>query len=227
MTTTGEPTPPPGGDPQQTPPAGPPTTTQIPPSEPQAGDEQISLEEARKLRSEAKNLRDRLKASEAKAKEFDDLKARIEQENLTENQKLQKQVAELQAKYDAEAEAAFQQVAINEVYKSAMRLNFVDPDAAVRLIDWEDIDVDDNGHFTNIDTVLTNLLKAKPYLQANTQNRTQASSGGATNPSRSHTSAVTAQSVLAMMKAGQPFGNEYNQLSTEQKAELQKLMRAR
>src|SRR5229473_7318923 len=60
-------------------------------SEPLAGDDQqISLEEAKKLRSEAASLRKRMKA-------FEDEKAAAEAAKLTEQEKLQKQLTDTQA----------------------------------------------------------------------------------------------------------------------------------
>lgn len=75
---------PPAGDPAQ-PPAG-------TDAEPQAGDA-ISLDEAKKLRSEAKSLRARLAAAEQKVSGF-------EAASLSESEKLQKQIAELNGERD-------------------------------------------------------------------------------------------------------------------------------
>src|SRR2546430_219131 len=65
-------------------------------SEPQAGEgtnETISLEEAKKLRSEAASLRKRLKA-------FEDAEAKAKEAQLSEQQKLENRLAELHAQHE-------------------------------------------------------------------------------------------------------------------------------
>lgn len=159
-------------------------------TEPQAGDshnEPISLEEAKKLRSEANSLRQRLRNAEARAKEFDDFKAQQETAKLTETERWQKQATELQSKYDSDTVALTERIVRYEVERQAAKLGIIDPDAAAQLIDWDTLEYDEDGTPKNADTLLKDLLKSKPYLAG----KIAQTAGGATNPGRA--SANTAQ----------------------------------
>jgi hypothetical protein len=170
--------------------------------EPQAGDgnETISLEEARKLRSEASNLRKRLKEFEASHNELKTFKEQTEASRLSDTEKqtlaqkkLEQQLAEHQSQNN-ELLRQLQETRINnEVFKQASKLNIIDIDAASKLIDASQIEYDDAGNPTNIDALLKDLVKQRSWL-VNKQPAQQTSAGGATNPSRSQSSAPQALS---------------------------------
>jgi hypothetical protein len=148
------------------PPAGTPGSTPAPaatttPSEPQAGDEPISLEEARKLRREAQTLRQKLKG-------FEDEKAAADAAKLTETERLQKQHTELQSKYESDTEALVERLVRYEVERIALKVG-VRPEAvedAAKLIDWSELEFDDDGMPQNAEKLLEKLLKNKRYLAA-------------------------------------------------------------
>jgi len=158
--------------------------------------EPISLEEARKLRSEARAMRDRLKFAESKAKEFDELKAKLDAEKLTETERWQKQATDLQSKYDSDTAALTERVVRYEVERIASKLGIIDPDAAAQLIDWDALEYDGDGTPSNADALLKDLLKNKPYLAG----KTAQTAGGATNPSRAQTSGQGALSWEVITK---------------------------
>jgi hypothetical protein len=163
--------------------------------EPQAGDGQsettISLEEAKKLRSEAANLRKRLKG-------FEEAETKAKEAQLSEQQKLEKKLADLQAQHDAVARQSQERIVNYEVRLQAAQMGIVDPDAAARLLDWSGIEYDDDGSPQNVSELLKGLLKAKPYLAG----KQAPTSGGATNPSRSQSSGAQSLSweVIGQMK---------------------------
>jgi hypothetical protein len=141
------------------------------------GQEPITLEEARRLRSEGQALRKRLKA-------FEDAQAQAEAAKLTEQERLQKHASDLQAKYDSDTSALTERIVRYEVERQASKLGIVDPDAAAKLIDWSALEYDEDGTPTNAETLLKDLLKARPWLAQAQQGKAAPSSGGATNPSR-------------------------------------------
>lgn len=206
--------------------------------EPQAGEgttstDSISLEEAKKLRSESANLRKRLKEAEALKSQFEELKKfkeQIDAEKLTESekqtaarQKLEQQLSQAQSERE-NLVRQMQELKINQsVISQAAKLNVVDPEAAIKLLDWSEIDYDDNGNPTNIPDLLKALVKEKPYLVAQQQTR-QASSGGATNPSRAQTSGLGAETLVARLNQGQLSSDEYNALPRSTRDEMQKIM---
>lgn len=179
------------GDPQ--PQAGNKTTP-----DPQAGEgqEQISLEEARKLRSESANLRKRLKEMEAAHNELKTFKEQAEIDKLSDTEKrdanqkkLEQQYADLKAQYDEHTAAIFERMVTAEVKSQAASLG-VNPrhlDKVARFLDWEGIEPDESGNPTGIKEALDKLVKEMPELIG----KASPTSGGATNPSRSQTSAPT------------------------------------
>src|ERR1700693_1949857 len=100
--------------------------------------ETISLEAARKLRSEAEAMRKRLKAYEA-AEEAAKLAA------LSETEQLNKQHADLQAKH-AELEQKYKERVISaEVQLKASELGIVHPEKVFRLIDTKELEYEEDG----------------------------------------------------------------------------------
>ena len=120
-------------------------------------DDAISLDEARKLRREAQQLRKRLT-------DFEDREKAAQAAALTDAEKLQKRLAELETAHAAAQKTHLERVVRYEVMLKASALGVVDPDAAVKLLDWAALEFDDQGQPTNTETVLKALLKAKPYL---------------------------------------------------------------
>lgn len=185
------------------------------PPEPQAGEgqsEPLSLEEARKLRSEASNLRARLKAAEAKATEFDKLKADAEAAKLTETQRLQKQLADLQKAHESATAQVKTERARAAIQVQALQ-NGLDPKLASRLIELSDLEYDDEGQPSNVPALIKSLLKDYPHLVSK---MTPASSGGATNPARSQSGseAITREYVAKLTPA------DYAAMSPERRAEI-------
>lgn len=155
---------PPVGESQDKPQAGSAT-------EPQGGEEKFDAEYVRALRKEAAQYRTRLKALEDAQRAADDAK-------LSDQEKLQKRLAELE-RAAAEASSNLQKRVVEyEVKLAASRLGIVDPDAAWRLIDASSLEFDESGKPKNLDRVLSDLLKAKPYLSAQPTARNGAAGSG-------------------------------------------------
>jgi hypothetical protein len=120
-------------------------------------DEAMSLDEARKLRREAQTLRKRLT-------DFEDRDKAAQAAALTDAEKLQKRLAELELAHATAQKTHLERVVRYEVMLKASALGVVDPDAAVKLLDWPALEFDDEGQPKNTEAVLKALLKAKPYL---------------------------------------------------------------
>lgn len=126
-----------------------------PVGEQQAQPETISLDEAKKLRSEASSLRRRLK-------ELEDADNTRRNAELSETERLTKRVQELEA-----AEAASRQQLVHERTVSvAAKLGFADPDDAVAIVartDPEALAADEDSP-KRVEAALASLAKTKPYL---------------------------------------------------------------
>lgn len=128
--------------------------------------------EAAKNRTELKRLQDAAKAA-ADA-------------SLPEQERLQNRLAELErANTEHERERA-EWTTQAAVTKSALRLGFLDPVDAYALLDRAALEHDEQGAPKNVDKLLAELLRAKPYL------------GGAGRPSGSADGGVNGQPATGM-----------------------------
>lgn len=122
----------------------------------------VTLEELRKLRRENQSLRKRLHEQEMADQQ------RKEAE-MTEVEKLKKQIADYQQK-EAQWTSEKRALAVRQAVQSeAAKLGIIDPDAAYRLIEVEEIE--------EVGPALQELVKAKPYLKS-----TMVTSISPTNP---------------------------------------------
>jgi hypothetical protein len=115
-----------------------------------------------KLRGFEKQARDQ-------AKELETLRAaqkEAENAKLSEQEKLQNRVKELETQAAALAEEKKSLLVRTAVEREARKLNLVDEDAAYRLLDLNAIEFGDDGTPKNVETLLKALAKDKPYLVA-------------------------------------------------------------
>jgi hypothetical protein len=130
--------------------------------EPQAGDgntDHISLDEARKLRSEAQALRKRLKA-------FEDAEQAAKDAQLGEVERLNKQAAALQEQHDTMAAQLAESLVRQEVADHISKFNFAISAKTVAnllLLDFDAIEFED-GKPTNVEKLLEKLAKAEPDI---------------------------------------------------------------
>jgi hypothetical protein len=121
--------------------------------------ERFDAEYVRKLRAEAAEYRKRLRELENKVKAEEEAK-------LSEQERLQKRLAELERK-EAEYQMVLQARTLEyEVKLLASRLGVVDPEAAYRLLDLKQVEFDEDGRPANLEKVLKDLVAKKPYLVA-------------------------------------------------------------
>lgn len=157
----------------------------------------------RKANSEAKGHR--LEADELKKfKELTEAEKLSDTEKQSLSQKkLEQQLSGHQSQNSALLKQLQEAKINNEVFKQASKLNIIDIDAASKLIDASRIEYDESGNPTNVDALLKELAKARPWLTGKPQ--AQQTSGGATNPSRSQTSGpqtITKEYVQEVQRGG-------------------------
>lgn len=112
----------------------------------------------RKLTKENASLRKRLREVESV------LKAREEAE-LSEQERQARRLAELEEKYSATEQRLRESALHLSVSSEAARLNVVDPDAAVKLIDTSTLEYDeDRNQWDGIDEALAALVEERPWL---------------------------------------------------------------
>ena len=150
-----------------------------------------------------------------KLKAFEDAQAKADADKLSETEKLQKQLNDLQAARQADVE----RLIAAEIRTKAVEMG-VAPQYLKRvatMLDREDLEIDEKtGMPTNLDKVLGTLLKEMPFLAG----KAQASSGGATNPSRTQSSQV---GEITRDNLTQAIA-DYNSLSASQKEQVHQLL---
>lgn len=189
------------------------TETQIEIEEPQTLEEMKA--ERERLRKALKKANEEAASHRHKAKELDELKSRAEQEKLSEVERLQLRIQELET---AQSSAIIEQQETRvkaAIAKSAAQLNVIDIEAAEKLLNWAEIEYDDKGMPENIDALLKDLVKAKSYLVSQTQQR-----HSATNPSRSSVTYNDTDDLLNKMRQGKLTDAEYAQLSPAMRQKL-------
>ena len=71
----------------------------------------------------------------------------------------------------------------SEVAMVSARLGVVDPEAAFRLLDTDDLDFDDKGQPTNVEAALKNLIRERPWLaQRQVRGGADGGAGGTPRP---------------------------------------------
>lgn len=141
-------------------------------SEVQAAEEQerFDAEYVRKLRAEAAEYRKRLRELESKVKADEEAK-------LTEQERLQKRLAELE-RAQADWERERQEILLQRhIENTAAKLGIIDPEAAWKLIDLKEVDFDEDGKPKNLETLLRALIQKKPYLAGGLARTAGAGSG--------------------------------------------------
>jgi hypothetical protein len=148
------------------------------------------LRSYRALQAAEKTQRNRLAQLEAAAKRAEDAK-------LSDQERLQKRVAELESQQQNAAKAAQEKVLRYEVQLQAARLNIVDPDAAAKLLDMSQVSYDADGQPQGVEAALAALIDAKPYLVSATGAGSQGARGAApaTPASASPTNPATRSST--------------------------------
>lgn len=115
-------------------------------------------------------IADRLKREKQKYADYGELKRKaekletLEAEQLTEQEKLQKQVQELEGKLEKSDAEKLLTKRQNAILQEAAKANFTDPgDAFVQLMHEESVTIED-GKVTGAAEAVKQLAEAKPYL---------------------------------------------------------------
>jgi hypothetical protein len=142
------------------------------PNTPQAGDESISVEEARRLRRENAAFRTELK-------KFQDEKKAADDANLSELDKLKRDHAEAAAERDRLKAQLQRSETEKTLALAARKLGIVDEDAAIRLLDWDALEFDpETGKPKNAEAQLKALMQARPWLAAQPGRSAGSADGG-------------------------------------------------
>ena len=134
------------------------TQGQAPDSTPQDGDENEKVKranaEAAKYRREVRELQEALR--------------KREEADLSELEKANKRAQEAEARAEAAEQRARERLLEVAVTQAATKLKFRDPEDALSMIRTR-VELDDDGQPQNVEPLLKDLLKEKPYLASATE----------------------------------------------------------
>lgn len=176
-----------GQTPSAPPTAHPQDPTTSTPGETPEGEEEFDRERAMKT---IRTLREEAKAAVKQLKEMDQLRARVKEiddAKLSEQERLTKRASELEQQLSQTQKQAQERINRYEVQLQASKLGIVDPDAAVKLLDWDRLEYADDGTPTDVAAALKALIADRPYLAGQPQGQQPAQprtspTNGATRP---------------------------------------------
>ena len=127
-------------------------------------DKELTPEE---LKAELEGARAQLKKVNAESAErrklleqYEAEKAKLEQQGLSEAEKLKAELAAIKAEHDAIQAALREQQIKSAVMAEAAKLGFANPDDAVRLVDLASVEIDDNGKVSGFEKSLKALVES-------------------------------------------------------------------
>jgi predicted nuclease with TOPRIM domain len=135
----------------------------------EAEEERYDAAYVRKLRAEAAEYRRKLRELERELRKRDE-------EKLSETERMRTRLSELERELTQRELELREHTLRYETMLRARELGIIDPDAAYRLLDLSGVEYDESGRPTNIEKLLRELVRKRPYLAG------QAAS--VTNPSR-------------------------------------------
>ena len=97
-------------------------------------------------------------------KAFEDAEEAAKQAQLSEIERTKAAHAKAQSELETYKRTAQERMVRYEVAARAAALGIIHPDAAAKLLDWSELEYDDDGTPTNADKLLEKLLKNMPYL---------------------------------------------------------------
>lgn len=140
----------------------------------------------RPFEKQAKELERQNRDQSKRIQEFEAREKEAEMAKLSEQERLSKQLAERDAELIRVRHDHQDRTNRYEVQLHAAKLGLVDPEAAVKLLDWGSIDYTADGKPQNVEAALNELVEAKPWLRAVQETpraERQARPAATTNPS--------------------------------------------
>lgn len=118
----------------------------------------------RKLKNATEEL-DRHRKNAKKLAEYEEAERQAKEAQLSEIERTQKKYQELQAQHETYVKTMQERMVRYEVERVASTLGIIDPDAATKLLDWSQIEYEEDGTVKNADKLLAALVKQRPWLK--------------------------------------------------------------
>lgn len=141
-------------------------------------DRERALATIRKLRAFEKQANDLQK----RVGEFERREQEAEMARLSREEQLAKQLQQREAELEFERQQYRDRQNQYELQLEASKQGVVDPEAAAKLLNWGDLEYDDDGRPTNLADALSDLLERKSYLKGQHPAAPRQAPGNPTNP---------------------------------------------
>lgn len=130
--------------------------------EPEVEQQGTELDDLTELQAELNRARREAAKYRKAAQQAAEAEEQRKREEMSEVERLKADMAKMQAQAQ-EAEQRAQQAMVKAAVIRAAN-GFNDPEDALRLLDLDALDTDDDGNIEGLDNAIAALLKAKPYL---------------------------------------------------------------
>lgn len=155
------------------------------------------------LQRELSKVRQEAAAARVELKAFRDAKKAADDEKLDETTRLTSRQKELEAEVEKLTKQARAKALEASVVKQAIKLGIHDPDAAVKLLDTDELELDEEtGEPKNVEAALKQLIKDKPYLAKEPDTSTPGSLNGGAGGTAGPAPKLTAEELAQAQAAG-------------------------
>jgi hypothetical protein len=137
------------------------------------------------------------KAAKAALAEYQKREQEAKDKDLSEQQRLSKTLQQREAELEFERQTRRDQANQHAVERQAAKLGIVDPEAAVKLLDWSSLEYDEDGKPQDVEMALEELVKAKPYLVGRQEPK---ANGNPTNPATRQSASGTRRFTAAQIQ---------------------------
>lgn len=135
------------------------------PTTPSLEDAMTRLAEIERKHKNATEELDRHRKNAKKLAEYEEAERQAKEAQLSEIERTTKKYQELQSQHDTYVKSMQERIVRYEVEKEAGKLGIIDPDAATKLLDWSQIEYEEDGTPKNADKLLAALVKQRPWLK--------------------------------------------------------------
>lgn len=137
-----------------------------PPAEPKPTADAEPKLDASAIQKELREARAEAARSRTALKRYEDAEKAAKDAQMGEVEKLQARIAELEREKTGLSDQLKATDLKSAVQRAASKLGFADPDDAMRLLDPAEIEYSDDGRPRNLDHLLGDLVRTKPYLKS-------------------------------------------------------------
>lgn len=148
------------------------------------------------------NAKEEAKRHYGKLAKYEQAEKEAQEAQLSEIERVKKKHADLEATHNEYTQRMQALIVRQAVQLQASRMGIIDPEAAAKLLDWSELEYDDDGTPKNAEKLLEKLIKNKPYLAPPAKEEAKAQEQQQPPPTPAQTATPVAVPVLPAMNPG-------------------------